>query len=187
MRIALYTGASSGHDPRWAQAADELGRSLARAGHTLVYGGGSKGLMGTVADAFMAEGAHVIGVIPQHLVDAETAHTGLSELEVVDTMGTRKARMAELADAMVALPGGIGTLEEFFEVWVAQVLGLHRKPVALYSPHGFWDQLATAFDQMLQQGFLPQTSYDGLVVAESPTELLAKLEHWQAPTPRWAK
>lgn len=187
MRIAFYTGASMGHDPQWAAAAEELSRAVARAGHTLVYGGGSSGLMGVVADAFMVEGAHVIGVMPQHLVDAEVAHRGLDELEVVETMAQRKARMAELADAMVALPGGIGTLEEFFEVWVAQALGLHAKPVALYSPHGFWDSLVASFDHMDETGFLPATSRDGLVTAASASELLTKLDAWTPPRSRWAK
>ena len=187
MRIALYTGASSGNDPQWSSAVADLSRALAQAGHTLVYGGGSSGLMGVVADTFMAERAHVIGVMPQHLVDAEVAHRGLDELEVVETMAQRKARMAELADAMVALPGGIGTLEEFFEVWVAQALGLHAKPVALYSPDGFWDSLIASFDHMEETGFLPPRSREGLVTARTPAELMTQLESWVAPKPRWAK
>ncbi|MCP3425763.1 TIGR00730 family Rossman fold protein [Rothia sp. AR01] len=185
MHIAIYTGASLGLDPAWTDAARSLAGTLAEAGHTIVYGGGARGLMGVVADAALEAGGRVHGVIPQSLVDAEIGHPGLTELEVVSGMGPRKDRMAELADAMVALPGGAGTLEEFFEVWTAQMLGLHRKPVALYSPHGFWDALEELLDGLRDQGFLGEAAREGLITARTPEGLLARLAAWEPPRPRW--
>jgi uncharacterized protein (TIGR00730 family) len=186
VRIAIYTGASEGNDARWVQATRGLGAALAAEGHGIVYGGGARGLMGVLADAALEAGGEVYGVIPQSLVDAEIAHPGLTELEVVSGMGPRKARMAELADAMVALPGGAGTLEEFFEVWTAQMLGLHRKPVALYSPDGFWSRLEELLDEMRSQGFLADAARRSLISVDGPQELLARLRDWEPPKPRWA-
>ena len=129
--ICVFCGASRGTNPVYEQAAQDLGRTLAANGIRLVYGGGAVGLMGVVADATMAAGGEVIGIIPQSLKDAEVGHTGLTRLEVVDGMHARKARMAELADAFIALPGGLGTLEELFEVWTWGQLGYHPKPLGL--------------------------------------------------------
>lgn len=136
--ICVFCGASRGTNPVYEQAAQYLGRTLAANGIRLVYGGGAVGLMGVVADATMAAGGEVIGIIPQSLKDAEVGHTGLSRLEVVDGMHARKARMAELADAFIALPGGLGTLEELFEVWTWGQLGYHPKPLGLLDVNHFY-------------------------------------------------
>ena len=164
----------------------DVTRALAEAGHAVVYGGGRSGLMGVVADTALQAGAEVFGVIPQNLVDAELAHPGLTDLTVVPDMGARKAQMTLLSDAMVALPGGAGTLEEFFDVWVGQVLGNHRKPVALYSPAGFWDPLLAALDDLVTKGFMKPEARAGLIVASTPEQLLDGLASWTPPTPRWA-
>lgn len=186
LRIALFTGAALGDDPRWVDDVTVVTRTLAEAGHAVVYGGGRSGLMGVVADTALQAGAEVFGVIPQNLVDAELAHPGLTDLAVVPDMGARKAQMTLLSDAMVALPGGAGTLEEFFDVWVGQVLGNHRKPVALYSPAGFWDPLIAALDDLVAKGFMKPKARAGLIVASTPEELLEGLAHWAPPAPRWA-
>lgn len=187
MRVAVYFGSSPGDGPGFAEAAREVVRGLADAGHSLVYGGGRAGLMGVVGDTAVAAGMDVLGVTTRALVDGETAHTGLGRLEVVDTMGERKARMADAADAMVALPGGVGTLEEFFEVWTAQILGIHRCPVALYDVDGYWDPLVEMVDTMVRRGFLSAGARDGLVVADTPAGLLDGLRRWEPPRPRWER
>lgn len=175
MRITVYTGSSPGFDPLWTQEAHAVGHALGAAGHHLVYGGGQVGLMGTLADAALDVGGPVTGVIPRALVEAEHAHPGLTELEVVADVGERKRRLAELADAMVALPGGAGTLEEFFESWTWQQLGVHAKPVALYSPGGFWDPLTGLLDHLVDCGFIRRPFRDGLIVASTPQALLHEL------------
>lgn len=187
MRIALFTGASAGYDSRWRDEVVAATDALARAGNSVVYGGGQTGLMGAIADAALAAGTEVYGVIPQNLVDAELAHPGLTSLEVVPDMGSRKAQMTVLSDAMVALPGGAGTLEEFFDVWVGQLLGNHQKPVALYSPAGFWDPLLTMLDQLVATGFMKDEAVHSLIVAHTPEELITGLNAWTPPTPRWAE
>ncbi len=154
VRVTAFTGASEGRSEVHRDAVEAFGAQLAKAGVDVVYGGGRVGLMGVLADATLAAGGTVIGVIPQSLVDAEIAHTGLSELIVVDTMHQRKATMARLADAFVALPGGTGTLDELFEAWTWQQLGLHDKPVALLNPAGFWDPLLAALEHMRGAGFV---------------------------------
>ena len=145
--ICVFCGASTGHDPIYREAAENLGRALAERGIRLVYGGGAVGLMGVVADAAMAAGGEVIGIIPQSLKDAEVGHTGLTRLEVVDGMHARKARMAELSDAFIALPGGLGTLEELFEVWTWGQLGYHGKPLGLLDTNQFYSKLSHFLDQ----------------------------------------
>ena len=141
MRLAVFTGSSFGRSERYTEAARAVGTHLAEQGIGVVYGGGHVGLMGVVADAAMAAGGEVIGVIPQGLADRELAHHGLTRLEVVATMHERKALMADLSDGFVSLPGGAGTLEEFFEVWTWQQLGIHAKPVCLYDVDGFWQPM----------------------------------------------
>jgi uncharacterized protein (TIGR00730 family) len=136
--ICVFCGAKTGVDPIYREAAQTLGRTLAERGLTLVYGGGAVGLMGVVADAALAAGGKVIGIIPQSLQDAEVGHKGLTHLEVVDGMHARKARMSELADAFIALPGGLGTLEELFEVWTWGQLGYHAKPLGLLEVNNFY-------------------------------------------------
>jgi len=138
-----------GANPAYREAAVALGQAIARRGLTLVYGGGAVGLMGVVADAAMAAGGEVVGIIPQSLLDAEVGHKGLTRLEVVDGMHARKARMAELSDAFIALPGGLGTLEELFEVWTWGQLGYHAKPLGLLDVNGFYDELLDGMDRFI--------------------------------------
>ena len=152
--VCVFCGASPGASPVYQEAAVALGRHLADRGLTLVYGGGAVGLMGTVADAALAAGGEVIGIIPQSLQEAEIGHKGLTRLEVVDGMHARKARMAELADAFVALPGGLGTLEELFEVWTWGQLGYHAKPLGLLEVNGFYDPLLTFLDHLVDERFV---------------------------------
>jgi uncharacterized protein (TIGR00730 family) len=181
----VFTGASAGASPEYARAADAFGRELAGAGVGVVYGGGRVGLMGVVADAVLDAGGEVIGVIPQSLVDAEIAHRGLTDLRVVDTMHRRKATMADLADAFVALPGGAGTLDELFEAWTWQQLGLHDKPVALLNTGGYWDPLLAALDHMSVAGFIRPDARAHLIVVAGATDLLAALGRFDPPTGRW--
>jgi hypothetical protein len=152
--LCVYCGSNAGNDPAYAALARDLGTRLARDGIALVYGGGNVGLMGIVADAVLAGGGEVIGVIPQQLVDWEVAHKGVTRLEVVDSMHTRKARMFELADGFVALPGGFGTLDEMFEMLTWRQLGLGRKPCAFLGVNGFWEPLMAMLDTMVRERFL---------------------------------
>src|SRR5215207_8224445 len=152
--VCVFCGSSSGASPAYGEAARALGAHLAREGLTLVYGGASVGTMGVVADAALAAGGRVVGVIPRGLVAREIAHPGLTELVVVDSMHERKAAMADRADAFVALPGGLGTLEELFEVWTWGLLGIHAKPVALLDADGFYDPLLAFLDRAVDEGFV---------------------------------
>src|SRR4051795_10946355 len=156
--ICVYCGSSFGADPAYLEVTQELGRKLAAAGVTTVYGGAAAGLMGALADAVLAAGGNVVGVIPQQLVDREIAHRELTELHVVKSMHERKALMADLSDAFVALPGGIGTLEELIEVYTWAQLGLHAKPLAVLNTLGYYDGLAALLDHALDHGFLPASS-----------------------------
>ncbi|SKC37397.1 hypothetical protein SAMN04324258_0402 [Krasilnikoviella flava] len=185
--LTLFTGSSAGRDPRYAAAARDLASTLADRGVGVVYGGGKVGLMGEVADAALASGGDVLGVMPQALVDGEIAHPGLTRLEVVADMHERKLRMSELGDGFVALPGGAGTLEELFEVWTWQQLGIHAKPVALYDVDGFWQPLLRMVDHMVSEGFLAATYRESLVVADSPQGLLDVLGTWRAPAAKWSR
>jgi uncharacterized protein (TIGR00730 family) len=153
VRIAVFLGSSSGTEAHRA-ATVAVAEGLVGAGYALVYGGARVGLMGLLADTALAAGGEVHGVIPQHLVDREVAHDGLTALDVVDSMHARKARMTELADAFVALPGGAGTLEELFEVYTWAMLGLHDKPIALWDPDGYWAPLEDQLDRAVADGYL---------------------------------
>lgn len=155
--VCVYCGSSSGRDPRFAAAATELGHELARRGVGLVYGGGRIGLMGLVADAVLDHGGRVHGVIPEHLVRAETAHVGLDRLDVVSSMHERKARMDELANGFVVLPGGFGTLDEVFEILTWNQLGLIAKPVVFLNVAGYFTPLMNAIDHMIEAGFVKET------------------------------
>jgi uncharacterized protein (TIGR00730 family) len=166
MRICVYSGSNLGFHPRYLAAARQLGKGLARRGMHLIYGGASVGLMGAVADAALDEGGKVTGVIPQALVRAEIAHTGLDDLRVVASMHERKALMAELADGFIALPGGLGTLEEMFEAWTWAQLGHHAKPCALYNVDGYFDRLVSFLDTVAMEGFLAPPHRDMLIVAD---------------------
>ncbi len=174
-RVAVFVGSSDGRDPRFRAAAGEVARHLAAHGVGLVYGGAHVGLMGVLADAALAAGGEVHGVIPRSMVDREIAHRGLTRLDVVDSMHERKARMAEVADAFVALPGGMGTLEELFEVWTWQQLGLLDAPVVLYDVDGFWRPLRAMVDDMVEHGFLAARARDALLHADDPDGLLEVL------------
>jgi uncharacterized protein (TIGR00730 family) len=174
-RLAVYCGAAMGSDPGHADLARRIGTRIAERGLILVYGGGHRGLMGVVADAALAAGGAVFGVIPQALVDAEAAHRGLTELHVVQTMHERKAMMTELTDAFVAIPGGIGTLDELFEAWTWYTLGYHAKPFALLHEDGYWDHLLAFLDQATASGFVSPERRRQLLVATSPDEAIDKL------------
>lgn len=152
--LCVYCGSNAGGDPAYAALARDFGARLARDGIALVYGGGNVGLMGIVADAVLAGGGEVIGVIPQQLVDWEVAHKDVTRLEIVDSMHTRKARMFELADGFVALPGGFGTLDEMFEMLTWRQLGLGKKPCAFLDNNGFWEPLMAMLDTMVRERFL---------------------------------
>ncbi len=151
--ICVYCGSAFGLSPSFAAAATDLGREMGRRGIGLVYGGGRVGLMGTVADATLKAGGKVTGIIPRHLQDDEVGHDGLTELKVVDTMHTRKRMMFDLSDAFVILPGGIGTLDEAFEIITWRQLKLHDKPVVVLNIDGYWDKLVALFDQVIESGF----------------------------------
>ena len=173
--VAVYCGSSPGSNPAFRLAAEVLGRTLARAACTVVYGGSHNGLMGVVADAALDAGGKVIGVIPDALVSREIAHRGLSELQVVLSMHERKARMNELSEAFVALPGGIGTLDEIVEMFTWTQLGIHRKPCAFLNIDGYYDSLLAFLRTMVGQGFLRQAQLDQLVVVERVEDLLPQL------------
>jgi uncharacterized protein (TIGR00730 family) len=152
--ICVYCGSRPGHDATFTTIARQVGHWIGTHGGQLVYGGGRNGLMGSVADATLAAGGQVIGVIPKALVDKEQAHHGCTELRIVDTMHERKRIMAELADAFVALPGGIGTFEEFFEVWTWRQLGYHNKPIGLLNMNGYYDSLLAFLQSSISAGFM---------------------------------
>lgn len=185
-RVALYLGSATGDSPAYREATVHTVQALAEAGYELVYGGGSVGLMGVAADTALAAGMPVHGVITQHLMDGETGHTGLTTLEIVDTMTQRKERMADLADAMVTLPGGIGTLEEFFEVWVGQVLGVHAKPVALVDVEDYWAPLVVMLEHMVARGFFSRDHLDHLIRVDDPAALPGALDLWAPAAAKWS-
>ena len=174
-RICVYCGSSAGARAEYAAAARELGGALADRGIGLVYGGGNVGLMGVLADAMVAASAEVIGVIPEALVARELAHQGVSELRVVGTMHERKALMADLADGFIALPGGLGTLEELFEALTWAQLGLHAKPCGLLDVAGFFDDLDRFLDRVVADGFVRPDSRARLIVETDPARLVERL------------
>ncbi len=175
MRAAVFLGSSIGGRPQDAAAAADFGRQLAEAGVGIVYGGASVGLMGVLADAALAAGGEVIGVIPGGLFAAEIPHPGLTRMEIVSTMHERKALMAELADGFAALPGGLGTLDELFEILTWQQIGLHAKPVALVDVDGFWDPLAGMLDRLTAAGYVPHATRAALVRVRDAGEFLSLL------------
>ena len=175
LSVAVYCGSRFGDLPAYTNSARDLGRLIAQSGGSVIYGGGRVGLMGVVADAALAAGGPVIGVIPQALMDREVGHLGLTELHVVQTMHERKQLMAERADAFVALPGGIGTLEEIYEVWSWQQLGYHDKPVALLNVAGYYDDLLAFMRVSHERGFVSAPQYHALLVDDDPARLLDRL------------
>jgi len=175
-RLAVYCGSSMGTDPAFEATARGLGEEMARRGIGLVYGGGRLGLMGIVADAVMVNGGEAYGVIPQALIDLEVAHTGLTELHIVTSMHERKAMMTELTDAFVAIPGGIGTLDELFEAWSWNALGYHAKPFALLNVSGFWDGMIAFLDTVTTSGFMSPARRGQLLVAEAIPDAIDMLD-----------
>jgi uncharacterized protein (TIGR00730 family) len=185
-RICVFCGSSTGIDPRYREAAEELARVIVASGRGIVYGGGSVGLMGVLADAALREGGEVIGVIPEVLAREELLHTGLTETHVVKTMHARKALMAERADAFVAMPGGFGTFEELLEIVTWRQLHFHSKPVGLLNVAGYYDGLVDLVDHAIEQGFIRRGHEALLLVEESPQALLARLEAPLATVaPKW--
>jgi uncharacterized protein (TIGR00730 family) len=180
-RVCVYAGSNPGSHPAYAEAARALAGELAARGIGLVYGGGNVGLMGVIADAVLAAGGEAIGVMPQALIDREIGHPRLTELKVVASMHERKAQMAELADAFVALPGGIGTLEELIEVYTWSQLGIHDKACGVLNVRGYYDGLATFLDHAVSEGFLRAQHRAVLSVAEDPAELLDALAAYEPP------
>jgi uncharacterized protein (TIGR00730 family) len=180
-RICVFCGSNSGSRSAYTKAAVDLGRWLAQEKLSLVYGGGRVGLMGSIADAVLEEGGEVIGVIPESLVRREVAHTGLTDLRVVQNMHERKALMAELSDAFVALPGGFGTLDEFCEILTWAQLGLHKKPCGLLNVEGYFDPLLALFDRAVADGFLHPKHRSMLITADDPESLLEEMVKYRAP------
>ena len=182
--LCVFCGSNPGASPAYAEAAANLGRTLAGRGLNLVYGGGRVGLMGVVADAALAAGGTVTGVIPEALATRELAHGALSDLQVVSSMHERKARMSELSDGFIALPGGIGTLEEWFEVWTWSQLGFQPKPCGLLNVAGYYDHLLAFLDHMTAERFLTDIHRGMAVVDDAPERLLDRLAAWQPPRAR---
>lgn len=184
-RLCVYAGASTGNDPAHERAARSLGELLAANGIGLVYGGASIGLMGAVADAVLEAGGEAIGVIPTGLRRREVAHDGLTELRTVSSMHERKAMMSELADAFVALPGGLGTLDELLEAATWSQLGIHAKPCGLLNVGGYWDSLIAQLDRAGADGFLRADHRRVLLVESDPAALLELLQRWSPPPAVW--
>ena len=180
--LCVFCGSSRGADPAFSAGARAFGAAIARSGRTLIYGGGDVGLMGLLASAALDAGGKVIGVIPRALAEKEIAHPRLTDLHVVGSMHERKAKMAELADAFVAMPGGIGTLEEFFEIWTWVQLGFIRKPLGLFNVNGYFDPLLAFLDGVTAQGFLHRAHRDMLLISDQPEALLARVEGWRPPS-----
>jgi uncharacterized protein (TIGR00730 family) len=183
-RVCVYCASNDGTRPEYLAAARALGTLLAERGLCVVYGGGRVGLMGALADAAMAAGGEVIGVMPHALVQREVAHHGLTALHVVDSMHERKALLAELADAFIALPGGIGTLEEFFETWTWAQLGVHVKPVGLLDVAEYWRPLVRLLEHVEQEGFLRGTPAEWLVMESDPGVMVDRLASFTPPSMR---
>ena len=175
-RICVFTGSSRGIRAEYAGAARQVAGRLVERGYGLVYGGGNVGLMGVIADAVLERGGHVTGVIPDALVSQEVAHRGLSELRVVQSMHERKAVMADLSDGFIAMPGGIGTMEEFFEILSWAQLGIHQKPCGLLNVRGYYQQIVQFLDYAVDEGFLKPKHRALLIIEEKPSRLLDRFE-----------
>jgi len=185
-RLCVFCGSSHGTNPAYEEAARNLGGELARNDIALVYGGGNVGLMGVIADAVLANGGNVIGVIPEALMAKELGHKGIQDLRVVKTMHERKAMMAELSDGFIAMPGGIGTFEEFFEIVTWAQLGFHAKPCALLNVNGFYDPLLHLIDHAIAECFVKAKQRDLVLVESDCSKLLDRMTHHQMPQePKW--
>lgn len=175
MKVAVYCGSAMGKSAIYAEKAYELGKALANTGIGLVYGGANSGLMGKVADAVLEGNGEVIGVMPTHLQLKERLHDNLTETYMVDSMHSRKEKMVELADAFIAIPGGCGTLDEYFEVFTWSQIGIHTKPVILYNMNGFYDALIQHFEKMKEEGFIRESQHNILQIASSVDEIFSIL------------
>jgi uncharacterized protein (TIGR00730 family) len=175
--ILIYCGSSAGHNEIYKKTATQVGETLAKKGLSLVYGGGSVGLMGTVADAILANGGEAIGVIPSFMEPWEVQHKGLTECIVTETMHTRKQIMAEKSDAVIALPGGWGTLDELFEILTWRQLGLHKMPIGVLNTNGFYDDLLKMLEKMVSEGFLKDANLKFLIIDDNIESLLEKLKN----------
>ena len=180
-RITVFCGSSLGNENVYALQANQLGKTLAKQNIELVYGGAKIGLMGAVADGALSEGGKVIGVLPKFLRSKEIAHEGLTELILVDSMHERKTKMNELCDGVVALPGGFGTLEEFFEMLTWGQLGLHQKPIAILNINGFYDSLIALVQTMVDKGLLKEVNQKMLLTSDNIDELITKMRNYSAP------
>ncbi|MCB6182414.1 TIGR00730 family Rossman fold protein [Leeia sp. TBRC 13508] len=185
MRIAVYCGSHGGNNSIYLEAARKVGHFLATSSIEIVYGGGKVGMMGAVADAALAAGGTVCGIIPVALQEKELAHQGISQLEVVKDMHERKARMAELSDAFIALPGAAGTLEEFFEAWTWAQLGYHQKPCGLLNVAGFFDPQLSMIDRIVEEGFMKASHRDMVIVSDEIEDMVRKIKAYQPPAPKW--
>ena len=185
MTIAVFCGSSAGNNIEYENTTKELGKFFALNNIDVVYGGGKVGLMGTLADSVLEHGGRVYGVIPEKLKEKELAHNGVTELRVVKDMHERKATMAELSDAFVALPGGAGTLEEIFEVWTWAQLGFHDKPCAFYNVNGFYNRLIDMITGMSEEGFLKKDYVDMLIKTDNKELLLESIKDYEAPKVKW--
>lgn len=183
-RVCVYCASNDGVRSEYLAAARQMGTVIAQRGYALVYGGGGTGLMGALANATLAAGGEVIGVMPHALVQREAAHQGLTALHVVDSMHERKAMLTEMADAFIALPGGLGTLEEFFETWTWAQLGVHHKPVGLLDVAQYWQSLVTMLNHMEAEGFMRGTPQEWLVMETDPARLLDRLVTFEPPQAR---
>ncbi|MEM9983714.1 MAG: TIGR00730 family Rossman fold protein [Bacteroidota bacterium] len=179
--ICIFCGANHGLHPQYEQVAQAVGRQLAQEKRQIVYGAGSVGLMGVVADAALAEGGYVVGVIPTFLKEKEVDHKGIQEVIVTDTMHVRKQTMVDRSEGFIALPGGLGTLDELAEILSWAQLGLHRHPVGILNVHGYFDQLIAFVDHSVEQGFVRQENRELILVDDDLTRLLAKMEAYEAP------
>lgn len=184
--VCVFCGSSPGSNPAYREAARSLGRTLAEANVRLVFGGGHVGLMGVVAGAALEAGGEVVGIIPKSLLEREIPHTGLTDLRIVGSMHERKALMSDLSDGFITLPGGTGTLEEFFEVLTWAQLGEHDKPCGLLNVAGYYDPLLAVFDHMVDEGFLSESNRALVLVQSEPEKLLEGFQRYRPPkTARW--
>ena len=186
--ICVFAGSAQGSKDSYSRSAKDLGLEIAKRNFSMVYGGGSKGLMGIVADAVLEGGSSVTGIITEKLHDVEVGHENLTSLEVVSTMHERKARMAELSDATISLPGGVGTWEEFFEALAWNQLGIYSKPIILYNVEGYYSKLFEFTEYSVQEGFLPHTTHEELFISESLEEIFEFIESFKVrDTEDWLK
>jgi uncharacterized protein (TIGR00730 family) len=183
--VCVFCGARSGNDPKFRQIARDVGAKIAKAGLTVVYGGGRVGLMGEVADGALLNGGKVVGIIPKFLADKEVEHKQLTELHVVQSMHERKTLMEDLSESFVALPGGAGTLEEIFEQWTWAQLGIHTKPIGFLNAAGFYDPLIEMIKRMRQHEFIQSELVDMLIIEPTIESMLQRFQTYEPPQKHW--